>query len=677
MPDFVVSLPFHSLTGAWLHDWVGLPWHARVISILLLVLTFVFGTFFLLRGLWFRLTLLRLARRLSAHKNSLTDLLADLSQAFSLDKTLSHLWQEYRHTLHEQKDIDPRTGMQQVVAIRATVPAETFFNAQTLVDSRLRAEFFKHLPGVFTGLGIIGTFLGLIRGLSSFTVSENAEAVRKSLALLLHGVFEAFLVSVAAITLAMGITLIEKWLLSSLYKASEALAHRLDSLFEAGAGEEYLARLVKASEESASQTKILKDALVADLKEILSDLTQQQIKAASIGNEQLGQQIVASLQTGLKDPLDRIASAVQQVGHDQGQAVTKLLTDVLAGFSQRIQDLFGSQITGINQLQQQTIEALQAAVVKLNQVASNIDEAGQRTTEAMAAKVTEALGAMETRQKVMNERMTEFVEQIRNLVRESQSETNQKLQSTLQQLGDKVTETITALQQQMDKASSQHAERESKLVDQTSMVVGNLSEHVQVMVDKVAMASLEFKAAVDAMRTTTADVTTRMNAGAETLHAAAEAFAKAGEGVTGVLAGATITSEKLTQSAGSIVNAVRVLEGIVTDYRANREMLDRMLTELRGMVEVAKKEASLTSDILARIEDAAAKLSQAQIQADAYLEKIGEVIASTHEVFADNMRKTLGEANGQFYEQLSRATALLRQCIEELEISLSAVGTGK
>ena len=44
------------------------------------------------------------------------------------------------------------------------MPAEMYFNGQSVVDGRLRAEFFKHLPGLLTGIGIIGTFTGLIGG---------------------------------------------------------------------------------------------------------------------------------------------------------------------------------------------------------------------------------------------------------------------------------------------------------------------------------------------------------------------------------------------------------------------------------------------------------------------------------------------------------------------------------
>src|SRR5262249_47452270 len=152
----------------------------------------------------------------------------------------------------------------------------------------------------------------------------------------------------------------------------------------------------------------LKDALVADLKEILSDLTQQQIQASRAGS----MHIADSLRTSFTEPLAQIASAVQKVSQDQGQAVTRLLTDVLANFSQQIQDLFSGQISGINQLQRQAIESLQATVTKLDQMASGIDVAGQRATEAMATKMREAIDAMESRLTTINERSTALVEQM-------------------------------------------------------------------------------------------------------------------------------------------------------------------------------------------------------------------------------------------------------------------------
>ena len=573
-------LAFPSGFLSWVSYTRQLPLSVRVIGAMLFVLTLIFVVIFLCRGLLLRFKLSRLLWRL----RKIAPTTANFEKIFSLDKTLSHLWREYSHTLQKQFAVDPRTGSQDLIAIRGTSSADTFFNSHSIVDNRLRTEFFKHLPGICTGLGIIGTFLGLIQGLSAFQVSENVQQIQASVQNLLHGVFEAFLVSAAAITIAMSITLIEKWLISSLYQATERLVHRLDALFEAGANTEYLERLVKASEDTATQGRILKDALVSDLKQILSDLTRQQIQASSTESAQLGQRIIAGIQSGLSEPLSRIAGAVDQAGQNQGQAVTSLLTDVLAGFSQRLEEFFGTQTAGINQLQQQAVQSLQTAVEKLDQMASNIDAAGRAATGSMAGTLSEAISAIDMRLKNMNEQMSGFVSRI----------------------GESTTSTVD-----------------------------------------------------------------KMGSGTDILNAAIGEFSKATQELTNVLSGTATTAATLTQAAGSMTAASRTLDSIVGDYRTNRDVLDRMLTELRTIVESAKKESSLTNDILTRIDSAATKLSHAQLQAEQYLDKISEVLTEAHQEFSDNMRRTLGEANRQFYDQLTQATGLLRAGIQDFEATLA------
>jgi MotA/TolQ/ExbB proton channel family len=667
----------------------------------------LFSLFFLLRfivpGVWVWLRLRSVVRRLRRLRK--TD---DRNPApiFARSRTLSHLWTEYEDTLHEQRAFDPETGTLKPAVLRSTVPAAMVFTTETLVDSRLATEFFKHLPGLFTGVGIIGTFFGLIHGLQAFKVSEEAAVVRTSLEGLMHGVSAAFVVSASAIAAAMVVTFIEKLLITGLYRKVEDLTFELDGMFESGAGEEYLARLVKASEDAADQSKILKDALVTDLERILSNLTEQQIQAQTHGSQELAKQFVESLTVGLQGPLERIAESFQNTSQGNSEAVTKLLTDVLAGFGQRLEELFGGQITGINQLQQQTIQALQAAVVKLDQMASSVEAAGTRTSEAMGQRLADAITSMESRQNLMNERTAEFVEQLRSLVRDSQTETNHKLQTTLAEIGEAVRQQISALKEQGDQASASHSEREGRIAVQTQemlrqlssqvdSVVGSLrtqSEHAatgqvereqrmtaqadetvaklaalteRLMAEVSAIAG-EVRATVDAMRDVTSDAVKRMNSGAETLYLAADEFTKAGQGVAGVLQQATGITNKLAEAAGSVSASSTMLQGVVADYATTRETLAAMLADLRSTVENAKREANLTSDILVRIESASQKLGQAQKDAEEYLAGISDVIAGAHSEFAASLKNTLGDGYREFYDRLSNATGLLRQAIEEL-----------
>jgi len=50
---------------------------------------------------------------------------------------------------------------------------------------------------------------------------------------------------------------------------------------------------------------------------------------------------------------------------------------------------------------------------------------------------------------------------------------------------------------------------------------------------------------------------------------------------------------------------------------------------------------------------------------------VSEVLAQTHETFADHMTRSLDRANVDFHQKLSDAVGLLGSAIQELESTLS------
>ncbi len=171
-----------------------------------------FVVFYLWPSISIVLNLKTTTRALVGVKNTGTQLDQDaLSTIFSEKSGLKHLWSEYAETLHRQYgDVQ---GIEELVQIRATVPAEAFFNPQAVIDERISAEFFRHLPGIMTGAGIIGTFIGLIVGLQEFNMKlDDPAALSVGLEKLIESVKEAFVASGSAIAIAIIITLIEKLL---------------------------------------------------------------------------------------------------------------------------------------------------------------------------------------------------------------------------------------------------------------------------------------------------------------------------------------------------------------------------------------------------------------------------------------------------------------------------------
>lgn len=646
-----------------------MPWLLLTGSILALLFLIFFG--------WFFLPALRLLFRLHCalrrlHKEKPKNP-SDLHRIFEQCPNLQHPWKEFHDTLHAQQG--ERDGQIVTVTNRATVPAEAFFNGQSVVEERLGTEFFKHLPGIFTGVGIIGTFLGVITGLTGFEATEDPTTVRNSLERLLNGVSEAFIVSALAIALAMLVTFVEKALISRLYRYTADIAAYLDDLFTMGAGEEYLSRLVHASEDSAAQSKILKDSLVGDFKVLLQEMTDRQIAAHTANSAALGHQIAVGIETSLQEPLKQIGEVVAKASGDQSTAAATLLQDVMASFSQRLNELFGGQISGIQELNQKSAQAMQDAVASLHALLGRMEENSQRSGDAMAEKMAKAVEEMERRQAEINQQTRSFVDGMREMVAQSQAETHGKLNEAIGGLNQQMTTMIGALQAQAAQAHQQQQRREEILTERTTGMVSGLGDSVAEIVKQMAVSTDQMRQSVAALERTTTTSVDKLNAGAHTLEQGAAAFAQAGDRVTGALGKATVVADKMTEVSGALTSSSTALQTVLSDYRANREATGSMLTELRAVIESAKKEASLTQQALDRIQEAATKLAQAQQETENYLEGVSDVLAEAHSKFADGLSRTLDRANSDFHAKLSSAVGLLSSAVEELEVSLSGATT--
>lgn len=650
-----------------------------------------------------------------------------LREEAMVSEALRHCWDEYRDTLHGQKQANGM-GMMEVRRWRATSMANGFFTDQGLIEAPLRSEFYKHLPGILTGLGIIGTFSGLIVGLQGFKVSDDASVVRGSLETLIVSVGGAFMVSGIAIALAMAVTTIEKAIINGRYTELERLCSLIDSLFDTGAGEEYLQRLVEASETSATQAMQMKESLVTDLKQVLSELTQQQIATMTATSQQLGQSISTSLTEGLADPLTRISHAVQQVGNSQGEAVNKLLTDVLGNFTEQMQSMFGSQMRGMSDMLVQTANTIQAASQQFEQLAGQIQQAGSGAADAMAQRVDQALQQMQMRQTEANDQMRLFIDQLKDSVARGQSEsaeltmgmmrelsdstnalvqglrdqahtaqqehssqqtaTTERLHSFLEQmqaaasqnqsesaaatqrlmgqLGDSASGMVRALQEQAQKAQEEHTSRQSELTIKSGALMEEQSTQIARLTEAVERASASMQQTVEQLQTRAQASIDSMGQGAEKLYGAS---ARLGDNLDRMKTnsdGLNDMADKLSGSAATLGTALVATQQVLGDQRSVRDALASLVSDLRETIELAKREASMSSGLVDNLQAASQRLTEAQRTTETYLQGVTDVLGEAHGAFAQQMMATMREGNKAFHEELAHATGLLKGAIQDL-----------
>lgn len=239
-------------------------------------------------------------------------------------------YENFKDSLYPEREIN-QDGEEVIVRYRLTESSDCFFTNEKIIDQPSYIGVFKHFPGIYTSLGIIGTFFGLTFGLSQFDLSVDAN-IQNSVDILLNSVRDAFVVSMMAIGAAVVTTLFERILYNIASSKLSDFCKELDSKFESGVANELMQDLVKYSEESVTQGKQIKDAFIGELRELLQKNAEQQ-----------GQMISRAILDTFKGSLDELVLVLRETKSTDSSNVAKLMENALNNFSQSLGNNMGSQ----------------------------------------------------------------------------------------------------------------------------------------------------------------------------------------------------------------------------------------------------------------------------------------------------------------------------------------------
>ncbi|BCT69495.1 hypothetical protein NNRS527_03119 (plasmid) [Nitrosospira sp. NRS527] len=658
----------------WLANYLGYPSLGNMsgvplwVFIAVLVLTSLFIVSYLIQGLrvWLQLrSSIRSIQFLEKEKKPVNP--SEFREIFRWEP-LKHLWDEYEDTLHELKKAT--NGELSLTEVRATVPAETFFTRDVLVDGRLFDDFTRHLPGVLTGLGIIGTFAGLLEGLAKFDPSSTTTAV-SGLGPLMAGVEHAFLVSAIAISCAMGVTFISKLVLAYFYRLVEKLNHIIDAMYSTGAGEEYLSRLVHASEKNEAHTAQLKDALVEDLTKLMTNLVDRQIQAHGDASELLGNRISETISGSLAAPMERMTHAMEQTSRGNNDAVTGMLETMLSGFMAKLEDTFGGQMRGLNEQMQRSMDSMSSVQSALQQLLADIAKANEQATNQMSGKLEDAMKQAAANQALLTDQMREFVTEFRKLVGEEQDKSRGAMDQAVTAVFEKITQAVEQLEIARVAAASQEQTRGEQLANETKQLVGGLSGQVDTLLNRVVEQVQQTQRNIDQLSSVSLRAIEGMNQGALTMGTAAQRFETAGGAVTTIYERSSTLAEHLTTTAASLQTAAKAVQQGFEQYDTTRKNVDSQVAALTSLIESARKEAGLSKELMEDLERIVEQLRRAEMQSKQYLEQVNEALTTAFSDFGTALTNQLKSTIAQTDRHLAGGVGHLNGVVQELANAVS------
>lgn len=299
-----------------------------------------------------------------------------------LGRSLRNEWQQF---LLNASQLDLR-GM----------PCDTreYINEETVIDKPGHVQLAELIPGLLTSLGILGTFLGLMQGLTSVDFS-NAEGTIQSIPQLLSGMRFAFATSVAGIACSLLFNMLNRMAAG---RAMRALDHFEDAFYELAMPrplQPEVQMLCQKQDEDARMMQLadavgarVSSSLEMALSRAMMPLTQSLdtfIKCATReqvdGVRRIVGQFVQQLNTTLGDQLNDLGTVITAVTEDQRDTQRNLHNTMAAAQSMsKDAEIIRQSTADIAAQIKQLSEEMQKETEKRNAKMYAAEEASQHLT---------------------------------------------------------------------------------------------------------------------------------------------------------------------------------------------------------------------------------------------------------------------------------------------------------
>jgi len=605
-----------------------------------------------------------------------TDLKARLDTIFNASP-FKNIWWEYNNSLHKVYD-DKNAA--EIKEIYATTPAETFFSKETLIDLQINAGFYRHLPGILTGIGIIGTFTGLVWGLHQFRL--DAGLALESLPLLLQEVGSAFVGSGFAILASIFITYKEKDIINRCYILVEELNKELDSTYSMGAGEAYLSRLVNMSERSSTTLGEFRTNLLKDLRDTLNDNTERQLAAQQMQSQMIAEQLANAVKYAIQEPMTSLTEALREVRGDQHEAVSKVLETLVDGFMQRLGQTVGHQMQEINNSIKSSSDALDNVHLAMLESAETISKASVGASNEITSKLDSTFTRILEDQKQVNARLMENQTQVAESMDTSMKSVLSSIQDAVisfaidrkqhmtqykesyEQLLSSVKETVETLSSERKAQAEQDATRTDNMLSSIEMIYSDVSSSI----DKVAtdIKDITFKTAenFETIQEVTTRSLTEMKEGIASMNEAASKFVTSGDRVEAL-------TETMSHATEAMKMAADAMQDAFSDYDQMRATIQNQVSHLQRMVETTRNEAAISQKVVRDIQVVAEALDRAGKQSTEHMDQVNVVLKQAFTDFGEEMVKQVRNISAESNHQLETSLDALSGTVDSMVASVT------
>lgn len=274
----------------------------------------------------------------------------------------SHHWVEFSESV-VHKSIELEDGEESSRCVNAE-PASDFFNFQSIVVQHngwlgtKTFSFFEGIPTILTGLGILGTFIGIIQGL------PESLSLEKDLPTFLVSMKGAFVTSILGLLTAIIFTFIERITFSRLEHSVTTLSSAIDFALPRKTQQDFLGHIEEYSRKQYDATRKLAMEIG---QEVVKSITGGGINTIEISD---------SVKEGMAAGFERLSQILQSLSSAHEDFI-KSANDLNEKYRS-----IGLSVTNLNSASEICTNTFEASAKGLSSTASDISEANKNLISA-------------------------------------------------------------------------------------------------------------------------------------------------------------------------------------------------------------------------------------------------------------------------------------------------------
>ncbi len=396
-----------------------------------------------------------------------------ISQTMYNNEYAKDSWAEYSKTLvpYEREDQDDALINAKVI-MYSTQAASDYFTVSSLTKD-VNISFWQNLGSIFTGLGILGTFIGLTYGLSSPELASNdADILKIGIRQLLGGVGTAFVTSLCGVAAAIVFNIFHNSKMNKLITTTNELVGFLEKMYGRKVAEAWLVDIIKNSERQTDAIKNLSSDFAAKFGE-----TMQQGMDISFNK------FIESLEPLFEDLREGIEKMSEGGAKAVGETINAGVGAELQGFAKSISEIQNS----LSENMQHSQELADATNTKFSKL-----------VEDFADKITESSKAAVDNQ---NRQMADTMEKMKEIMEDMQAttlETSQKFQqsidSTINSQKDSLNDTCLQIKEVLENVNKNIKSAVDKMIEASTVANAALVKSVEALDNKTQIIAGTFEA---------------------------------------------------------------------------------------------------------------------------------------------------------------------------------------